>query len=112
MRDDLFSIPHTEGVEYFKFDFSLPFFEAIKELKSPKGVKMRKDTHAYHVLCDLFNGKVIDDYNNAPKDLNDRVIRNVPQRVFDLQNTYQVKIDSRTAENSKVTEYFIDRGGM
>jgi len=103
---------HTSDMEkHFNLDFALPFSEAIKELKTSQKRPLRKDTGTYHVLCDLFNGKTIDDYDNVPRDLNDRKINNIPQRVNDLKTKYNIKIENKRREGSNVMTYWIDRGG-
>jgi len=106
MSDINYSIRESEA---FTLDFSIPFCEAIKDMRSEKGGKMRSTSHVYHVFAALFNGHVIDDYANPPRDYDDRVIRNVVQRVGELRDKWNIDVQSRKVEGKPYNEYYLDR---
>ena len=95
---------------YFELDFTLPFCEAIKELRSQKGGKMRPTSHVYHVFAALFNGQVIDDYANPPTNNDGHTIRNVVQRVGELRDKWNIDVQSRRVEGKPYNEYYLSRG--
>jgi len=93
----------------YQLNFSLPFSEAISDLRTSKGRKMRVDSHNYHVLFALFSGDTIDDYQNKPLDANGHQIHNIKTRISDLSNMYNIKIERAVVSGEKYVEYWIDR---
>lgn len=95
--------------EYFHLDFSLPFKDAIKDLKTTRGRAIKVGSDNYHVLADLFNGKVIDDYERPSLNDEGRRVHNIASRVSALRHLYEIKIESRYREGKNYVEYWIDR---
>ena len=91
----------------FKLNFDLSFDEAIRDLRSEKNRKMRKGSQNYWVLYALFCGDVIDDYDNKPRDNEDKEIHNIKTRISDLTNKYNIKIEREFEKNYK--KYWIAR---
>ena len=104
-----YSTREGQGV---KLDFSLPFSEAIADVRSQKGGKMRTDSHVYHVFAALFNGDVIDDYANPPANNDGKPIRNIASRVAELRHTWNISIGSRYKKDKPYVEYCIDKRGV
>lgn len=94
----------------FRFDFSLHFNQAIKDLRSIHGRKLQKGSQNYWVLFALFEGDVIDDYNHKPlSGETAKPIHNIKTRVSDLSNKFNIKIDRRFNDASHCMKYWIAR---
>ena len=104
------STPCMEESKPFKLDFSLPYKDAIKELKTGKGRSLKVGSDNYHVLADLFNGKTIDDYDRVPQNDNSKRINNIKSRISSLRHTYNIEIESGYREGKNYVEYWINRG--
>lgn len=98
-------------MSHFKLDFSVPFEVAVKDLKtnSMKPTKIKKGSDNYMCLKELFRGRVIDDYENAPLNRRGVPMRNVKSRISELTNKYEIDIKRKTGDNRTVS-YWIDRG--
>lgn len=94
-----------------KLDFSLPFCDAVRELKTINGRKLKIGSDNYHVLADLFNGKTIDDYDRVPLNDEGRRINNVKSRISALRHLYLIQIESGYREGHNYVEYWMDRSG-
>jgi len=110
MEDVESSTPCNTKVKPFKLDFSLPFSEAIHNLKTSKGRKIVVGSDNYHVLAALFNGKTIDDYENVPLNYDGRRVNNIKSRISSLRHTYGIEIESQYKEGANYVEYWIARG--
>lgn len=97
--------------ECFKLDFSLVFKDAVKDLKTTKGRAIKVGSDNYHVLADLFNGKVIDDYERPSLNDDGRRVHNIASRVSALRHLYNIKIESGYREGKNYVEYWMDRSG-
>ncbi|MFK5976906.1 MAG: hypothetical protein QM493_10385 [Sulfurovum sp.] len=96
-------------LSYFSLDFSIPFAQAVKELKSKKGVRIFTGSQNYQVLEALWLGDTIDDYENKPKNYKGRDIHNIKTRIADLSNKYSIKIERQFVLDKNYKEYWIDR---
>jgi len=103
-------VPSTEQDKTFTLDFSLPFSEAIKDLRTKRGRKMVVGSDNYHVLYALFMGETIDDYHNPPVNDCGKRIYNIKSRISSLRNTYGIDICSKRSDAGNHVEYWIDRG--
>ena len=94
-----------------RFDFTADFDTQIKSMKSINGGSIIAGTQTYDVLCALFDGNVIDDYENPPRNSQGFTIRNVRSRIASLRTHWNIVIGDRTKEGKAYKEYSINRAG-
>lgn len=90
-----------------EFDFNGDFDAQVRRLKSKEGGHFHIGSLNYYVLKALFEGNVIDDYENPP--LNDKMhaVRNVRSRIADLRIEWNICIGDRLKEGKPYKEYKI-----
>ena len=93
------------------FDFTEDFDIQIKSLKSNSGGSIIKGTQTYDVLCALFEGNIIDDYEDPPRNKEGFAIRNVRSRIAALRIDWNIVIGDRVKEGKTYKEYSINRSG-
>jgi len=101
----------TDDVSSCTLDFSLPFelfFKSVQNLETKRSII--KGSHRYWVLLSLYQGNIIDDYENKPQNQNNqKFINNVVQRCNELMNNYGIPIKSRRVDGVKYHEYYLKR---
>ena len=103
MREWNYNVPECSAVLYFHLDFDTQ----VKELKSKEGGHFHMNGHNYYILKALFEGNVIDDYENPPLNTKGLPIRNVRSRIADLRMNWNICIGDRYKEEKTYKEYMI-----
>ena len=88
-------------------DFCGDFDAQAKALKSNDNGHFHMGGHNYHILKALFEGNVIDDYENPPFSAKGMPVRNVRSRIADLRKDWNICIGDRYAEGKTYKEYMI-----
>lgn len=103
MREWNYNIPDI----MVTLDFNIDFDTQAKKLKSKDGGHFHMNGHNYYILKSLFNGNVIDDYENPPLNEKGHPIRNVRSRIADLRMNWNIRIGDRYKEGKTYKEYMI-----
>jgi len=91
-------------------DSSIPFNIFILTLKSINNRKIRENSDNYFVLKELYQGSIIDDYENKPINPNKNIrINNIKSRISDLKNKYNINIISSPVSGKRHKEYFLSQ---
>ena len=97
-----------------KFDFTLSFELNTAEIVSKKRKKgmITKGSDNYLVLKELFNQNYIDNEENRVQRPDGSKIKQVTQRIWDLENVYKIEDIKRTwvkGGRSDYKQYYISR---
>ena len=98
---------YSEHDSPVQFDFHGNFDAQVKTIKSKNGGNFPVGSHSYHVLKALFEGNVIDDYENPPFNGKGLPLRNVRSRIADLRIKWNICLGDRTKEGKPYKEYNI-----
>lgn len=98
---------YSEHENPVKLDFESDFDAQAEKLKSKEGGAFHMGGHNYHVLKALFEGNVIDDYENPPHNAEELAVRNVRSRIADLRVNWNICIGDRQKEGKPYKEYVI-----
>jgi len=94
-----------------QLNFQGDFDEQVKKLKSREDGHFHMGGHNYHILKALFEGNVIDDYENPPYNAKGLAVRNVRSRIADLRIDWNICIGDRQKEGKPYKEYMIHGRG-
>ena len=81
------------------------FDEQASNLRSDEGGHFKIGGQNYYVLRALWEGHIIDDYANPPRDDRGLPVRNVRSRIADLRYKWHIPICDRRVEGANYKQY-------